>query len=421
MESLNDWSGGFSLTMTLNLRFFEESVVQMPEPSPLVALIRDRIRRYGPVSFPWFMEQALYHPEFGYYTSLRHRIGWEGDFYTNVSVSGLYGQLVAAQCVEMWKLLGAPRHFTIVEEGAEDGQLALDILSAINSESGVAYAATHYTIIEPTFNKQQQQRAKLEPRFFGKVTWLSRLADLEPVTGAFISNEFVDAMPVHTVEYRNGRWSELLVEVSGENFCFVPSCIKAPELVQALEKLPPTPDPYRTEVNLTANRWIQAVGVKLRNGFVLIVDYGYSRDEYYRPERIEGTLSCYSRHRRTYNPFERPGELDITSHVDFTSLVEAASQADLCLAAYTDQHHFMVGAAEPRLRALEKGVAGRGGLTRAQSAFLGAYRTLMHPGSMGMAFKCLLLTKGLSPAAPLSGFKYAREPHRVLGSILRPA
>jgi SAM-dependent MidA family methyltransferase len=394
----------------------------MPGSSPLVAFIRDNIRRNGPVPFPWFMEQALYHPEFGYYTSSRRRIGWQGDFYTNVSVSRLYGQLLATQLIDMWKLLGMPHHFTIVEEGAEDGQLALDILSAINEESREAAADIRYTIVEPTFSKQEQQRARLEPQFFGKVTWLTRMADLEPISGAFISNEFVDAMPFHVVEYRNGRWSELMVENSGDNFRFTPSEVQAPGLAQALEKLPlPPGSTYRTEVNLAVNRWIEAVGIKLRNGFVLIVDYGYPRDEYYRPERTEGTLSCYSRHRRTYNPFERPGEIDITAHVDFTSLAEAADQADLHLAGYTDQHHFMVGAAESRLRALEKAVEAQGELTRAHSAFLGAYRTLMHPGTMGLAFKFLLLTKRLGGHPQLSGFKYAADPRKSLAPILRRA
>jgi SAM-dependent MidA family methyltransferase len=141
--------------------------------SPLVAFIRDNIRRHGPVSFPWFMEQALYHPEFGYYISTRRRIGREGDFYTNVSVSRVYGQLLASQLIDMWKLLGRPCDFTIVEEGAEDGQLALDILLAIKEESSEAAAGISYTIVEPIFSKQQQQRARLEAQFFEKVRWLT--------------------------------------------------------------------------------------------------------------------------------------------------------------------------------------------------------------------------------------------------------
>ena len=379
------------------------------ESSPFAALLRDKIRRHGAVPFTRFMEQALYHPEFGYYTSTRHRIGRTGDFYTNVSVGRVYGQLLASQLIEMWNLLDRPRDFSIVEEGAEDGQLALDILSAIDEESREAAADIRYTIIEPSFSKQQQQRARLEPQFGGKLSWLITLADLVPITGAFISNEFVDAMPVHVVEYRDGCWSELLVENSEEHFVFVPSRVDKPELKQALEKLPvPAGSPYRTEVNLAADAWIQAVASKLSTGFILIVDYGFPRLEYYRPERTEGTLSCYSRHRRTYNPLEQPGKIDITAHVDFTSLAEAADKVALRVAGYTDQHHFMIGAAEARLRALERVVEAQG-LTSAHSTFLRACRTLMHPGNMGMVFKFLLLTKGVAGKLHPSGFRYARD------------
>ena len=110
----------------------------MSGSSPLIPLIREHLQRHGPVPFPWFMEQALYHPEYGYYTSARLRIGKQGDYYTNVSVGHLYGRLLAGQLIEMWKLLGKPAHFAVVEQGAEDGQLAFDILAAISEESSEA-------------------------------------------------------------------------------------------------------------------------------------------------------------------------------------------------------------------------------------------------------------------------------------------
>src|ERR1700692_1597136 len=137
----------------------------MPGSSPLVNLIRNHLRRYGPIPFPWFMQQALYHPEYGYYASTRIRIGRQGDYYTNVSVGPLYGQLLASQLIEMWKLLGSPSDFTIVEQGAEDGQLAVDILSAIKEESTEAAGCIRYVILEPIPGKQQQQRARFEPDF----------------------------------------------------------------------------------------------------------------------------------------------------------------------------------------------------------------------------------------------------------------
>ncbi len=386
----------------------------MPGSSPLVVFIRDHLRRHGPAPFPWFMEQALYHPAYGYYTSTRIRIGRQGDYYTNVSVGRLYGQLLASQLIEMWKLLGSPSRFTIVEQGAEDGQLAMDILSAIREESVEAAKCIGYAILEPIPGKQRQQRVRFEPDLLAKVRWLTRLADLDPVTGAFISNELVDAMPVHIVVYRDGAWSELLVDIAGEDFGFVPARIEAPELKQALGKLPlPVAASYRTEINLAAVRWIHEVSARLERGFVLTVDYGFPRDEYYKPDRTEGTLSCYSRHRRSSNPLERPGELDITAHVDFTALSEAATKASLTLAGYTDQHHFMVGAAESRLLALEKAVE-KEGLAPDRAAFLSKYRALMHPGTMGMAFKFLLLTKGLDGPPRLTGLKYASDPWRAL-------
>lgn len=405
---------GFPIDYPLEFPIVEHSAAPMPGSSPLVALIRDRLQRHGPVPFPWFMQQALYHPEFGYYTSSRLRIGRQGDYYTNVSVGRLYGQLLASQVIEMWKLLGSPSHFTIVEEGAEDGQLAIDILSAIMEESIEAAECIRYTILEPIPGKRLRQRARFEPALLAKVKWLSGIADLEGVNGVFISNELVDAMPVHLVVYRADAWSELLVDISGQDFCFVPAKIDSPGLARALDKLPlPALWPYTTEVNLAARRWIQSVSTRLEHGFVLIVDYGFPRAEYYKPDRTGGTLSCYSRHRRSYNPLERPGEIDISAHVDFTALAEAGAEAALEVAGYTDQHHFMVGAAESRLLALEK-AAETEDFAQVRAAFLGPYRTLMHPGNMGMAFKFLLLTKGIDAHPQLTGFKYSSDPWKSL-------
>jgi SAM-dependent MidA family methyltransferase len=390
----------------------------MRETSPLVALILDHIRQHGPAPFSWFMELALYHPEFGYYTAPRVRVGRAGDYYTNVSVGPVYGQLLASQLVEMWNILDRPADFTIVEQGAEDGQLASDILTALLDESPQASECIRYVIVEPIFRNQRQQRARLEKNssLLKRVTWHNFLTDLEHITGAFISNELVDAMPVRIVEYRDGGWMELLVGMAGEKFCFVPGKIETPELSQAVNRIPVRPvAPYRTEVNLAAQHWVRSVSASLKRGFVLTVDYGYSRDEYYSPERTEGTLSCYSRHRRSYNPFEQPGEIDITAHVDFTSLAQDAEQAGLKLAGYVDQHHFMVGAGESRLLALEQSVESAR-LDPMHTGFLRSYRTLMHPANMGMAFKYLLLTKGLNCCSKLSGFKYAADPWTSLES-----
>ena len=144
-----------------------------------------------------------------------------------------------------------------------------------------------------------------------------------------------------------------------------------------------------------------------------MIDYGYSRSDYYSPLRTEGTLTSYRNQQRQKSIFEGIGENDITAHVDFTAIAEAGLEAGCQLLGFTDQHHFMVGAAESRLLAFEKEVAA-GYVNPARAAFLGPYRSLMHPGTMGMAFKFLLLPKGLIRAPKLTGFKYASDPWRSL-------
>ena len=381
--------------------------------SPLVSFIRERISRRGPVPFSWFMEQALYHRQHGYYSTPQTRIGRAGDFDTNVSTGKTFGQILAAQIVEMWSALGKPRDFRIIEQGAEDGQLAMDILCAIKDppDPGIEFT---YVIVEPIDSKRTEQRSRLENRFPGKIRWVANVADLKAMNGVFISNELVDAMPVHLLEYRESRWYELYVTCSEKAFAFVSSPILSSGLADAVNKLPvPANTPYRTEVNLSGLRWISEIGSRLQNGFVLTVDYGYSRDEYYKPDRTGGTLACYSRHRRSFNPLEDPGSIDITAHADFTSLAESAERAGLHVTGYTDQHHFMVGATESYLRQIER-ESGLSGLQPYHHQFLRKLKTLMHPANMGMAFKYLLLATSAELQAP-SGFKYASEPRQALG------
>jgi SAM-dependent MidA family methyltransferase len=381
--------------------------------SPLDSLIRERIQRRGPVPFPWFMEQALYHAEYGYYARPGTRIGRLGDFYTNVSTGSLFGQILAVQIVEMWASLGRPVDFKIIEQGAEDGQLAIDILSAIEEGTDPPLQCS-YIIIEPFHAKQAAQRNRLERRFRTKVRWIADLDSLKAINGVFISNELLDAMPVHLLEYRQSHWYERYVTCSPKDFQFVSLPIESPEVAEAAGRLPlPPHSPYLTEINLNSRRWIKEIKSSLDQGFILIVDYGYPRNEYYKPDRTEGTLACYSRHRRSFDPLANPGEKDITAHVDFTFLAKSAEEANLHVGGYTDQHHFMVGATESYLRQVEQEI-GAGGMRPRHAQFLRRWKALMHPGNMGMAFKYLLLSTDEGLRNP-SGFKYAREPRRALG------
>jgi SAM-dependent MidA family methyltransferase len=370
-------------------------------------LIRDQIQRGGPVSFAWFMDQALYHPLYGYYSSENTRIGKAGDFFTNVSVGDLFGRILAGQFVELFELLATADGFKLVEQGAENAQLAKDVLQALASEP--KSAGWEYWIVERFAKKIAQQNACLGTAPI-PVRWIPDLQSPSSISGIIFCNELLDALPCHLIEHDGEKWWEIRVGEKGGIFDFVRVPIQDETLAGHVARLPtPSITPYRSEVNLAALRWMRSAARALTRGFILIIDYGFPQAEYYSPARTEGTLTGYYRHQRQNAVLQRPGKIDITAHVDFTAIAQAALSGGCRLLGFTDQHHFMVGAAEPRLREIEL-LASRGSMSEHQRRFLREYKSLMHPHTMGLAFKYLLLGKGVSPTQLPSGFKYSRDP-----------
>ncbi len=372
----------------------------------LTDFIRQAIRQTGPVTFEWFMEQALYHPEFGYYSSGRCAIGRRGDYFTNVSVGPLFGRLLAAQFVEMWESLGRPGNFVIVEQGAHHGDFARDVLGAVRERAPDFFSTLRYWIIEPFPILQERQGEALRD-FSEKLTWEKSLIDLEPFRGVHFSNELLDAMPVHLISRTGADWQERCVVESGAAFGFVTAPITDAELRLHLNTIPRhLSGPYETEVNLAALRWIESLAQKLMRGYVLAVDYGYSRDDFYAPERRSGTLQCYAHHCLIRSPLTDVGNVDITAHVDWTSVVERGGECGLSLNGFTDQHHFITGL----ISRLPQGEFAGESEPRTRRAL----QTLLHPEFLGTAFQFLALAKN-APDQQLSGFKLAREPRSALG------
>ncbi|HEX7516858.1 MAG TPA: SAM-dependent methyltransferase [Chthoniobacterales bacterium] len=374
----------------------------------LIEFIRDTIRRRGPVTFEWFMEQALFHPELGYYSSGRCAIGRRGDYFTNVSVGPLFGRLLAAQFVEMWESLGRPDDFVIVEQGAHHGDFARDVLGAVRERAADFFSTLRYWIIEPFPILRKRQGEALRD-FSEKLRWEKSLIDLDPFCGVHFSNELLDAMPVHLISRTNdeSHWQERCVVESGDEFAFVLRPIIDENLREHLEKIPRHAiRPYETELNLAVLDWIEHVSRKLTRGYVLAVDYGYSRDKFYAPERATGTLQCYAGHRTVVSPLYQIARADISAHVDWTSLVERAEECGLTLTDFTDQYHFITGVIS---RLLPSEFAGESE-PRARRAL----QTLLHPEFLGTTFQFLALAKN-APDQQLSGFKFAREPRSALG------
>jgi SAM-dependent MidA family methyltransferase len=391
----------------------------------LIDLIREHIRANGPVSFAWFMEQALYHPRFGYYASGRCQIGRRGDYFTNVSVGSLFGRLLAAQFVEIWTTLGKPDHFTIVEQGVHHGEFAADVLESIREKSPELFSALRYRIVEPFEVLQDRQTQKLS-QFGDKIEWRDSIDALEPFVGIHFSNELFDAMPVHLIVSTPDGWQEKFVSVEDDRFVFVEQPIVDPALKTQLKKveaasrrlweetrqdaastLPAQAAGYITEVNLATLGWIDALSAKLARGYLLAFDYGYSREEFYAAHRRGGTLQIRAQHHFLNSPFDAIGDSDISAHVEWTSVAERAETSGLRVAGFTDQHHFLTGLISESLELSENVDPKR----------KRALQTLIHPEMLGRRFQVLALARNVDSAIALSGFKFARDARAALGLL----
>ncbi|MGB8352796.1 MAG: class I SAM-dependent methyltransferase, partial [Chthoniobacteraceae bacterium] len=238
-------------------------------------------------------------------------------------------------------------------------------------------------------------------------------ADLPPFRGVHFSNELIDAMPVHLVKYTGGAWKERHIDWQDDRFAFLDAPLSSPQLAAHLQSLPLTPvEGYTTEINLDALCWIDSLASRLESGYTLIIDYGWPRDIFYAPDRTTGTLTCYSQHKRSYDPLQNTGNSDITAHVDFTTLAERAEAAGFHLSGFADQHHFMVGLGKQEFPDTDQPA------DEARRKSLRAFHTLMHPALMGLAFKFLALEKNLPQKSgqPLAGFQFSPNPKAALGN-----
>jgi len=365
----------------------------------------------GVIPFRRFMEMALYHPDHGYYASGKARVGKGGDFFTSVSVGAIYGRILASICREVWERLGRPVKFTIVEQGANDGAMAADILRAICGAEDDLSRSLRFLIVEPFEVNASKQRETL--RDHPNVSWISSLAELTPFSGIHLSNELLDAFPVHSLRWDGESWEEECVG-NQENELIWTSRPISSESLKALAKELPTdlPSGFRVEMNPGMQPWLNGLFEKLRRGIVLTVDYGQAGQDRYAPHRADGTLLAFKKHERFNNPLPEPGDRDITAQVDFTALSRSAREIGFEILGYSDQHHFLVGAAESWLRSL----GDFSDRSDAAQNELRALQSLLNPGSMGIQFKAIGLGKDFPVGGPLSCFKYQRPGIEALKS-----
>ncbi len=364
--------------------------------------IEEEIRRGGPIPFSRYMELCLYEPELGFYSRAREVFGKAGDFYTASDVHAVFGRLLARQFEEMWRTMGSPDRLEVVELGPGRGLFALDVLDWAGKKWPEFFAALHYRLVESSPHLRSRLAVVMNSYLStGKVS-ISGELDSGLRHAIIFANEFFDALPVDIVDRRG----QVRVTAGGERFQedFAPP---RPELLDYLDRYSVHPQEHeRVEVCLPAMRWMERIATSFERGFVITVDYGFTRGEQLAGRHLD-TLMTYREHTSSPDPYQSPGEQDITAHVNFTALRAAGEQAGLDHLALLTQSQFLLGIGEKTefSDAFEECKLPQEHTKRALQL-----KHLVTPAGMGETFHVLVMSRGVDKekAAPLGGLSFAR-------------
>jgi SAM-dependent MidA family methyltransferase len=360
------------------------------------------------------MDLALYHTTLGYYARAAQRSGRAGDFFTSVDVGPVFGDLLAVQIAEMAALLGEPEStvargagsrassFDLVEAGAGNGRLSADILRALSRRDHQLYRRVRLHLVEASPTARAAQLVTLAD----VGDRLSSSGDSAPPSfeGVLVANELLDALPTHAVVMRTEGLREVYVDCRGDRLITREGPPSTPELTAHLDRLGVALEPgWRAEINLRAVSWIRDVARRLSRGFMILIDYGHDARELYSATHSGGTLTAFARHTTEGQAasadrppwLANPGEQDITAHVDFTSVRQAAEEEGLTALGYLDQTYFVLGLLETSADDLD--------LATLEDRL--ALKTLMMPGGLGSTHKLLILAKNAG-APRLKGCSY---------------
>ena len=359
------------------------------EPTVLAAIIEDRIRAQGPITFAEYMDACLYHPEHGYYTKAQQQP--RRDYYTSVDTGPLFGRLLARQFHEMWERLGRPDEFVLVDAGAGFGTLAAQILDFVADEFPEFYATLQYVAIERSAVRRSAQSEALATHLSLRHSAMVSGLPAEIPCGCIFSNELFDAMPVHRVIREDHDLRERYVAIGPNGLCEQTGPLSSAALREyfsgqgiALEQS------QQAEVNLQACDWIEDAGKRLKRGFVVTIDYGHEASELYDRRHMRGTLLAYQRHRASEDFFRAPGEQDLTAHVNFTALHRWGEPGGLIRTGFASQSNFLMALArQSGFADLQSEKMSESEQARARLLF----KTLIYPEGMGETFQVLIQHK----------------------------
>jgi len=376
------------------------STEQLAHSAAVAAAIRAEIAASdGWIGFSRFMEMALYAPGLGYYSAGMQKFGAGGDFVTAPEISSLFGRTLARQVAQIVRASDG----NIMELGAGTGRLAVQLLAELQRISALP---GRYFILEVSAHlravQQETVLRELPEALASRVEWLDALpADF---TGCMLGNEVLDALPVHLVAQREDGFYEHGVSVEDEAFIWSERPAAGP-LADATRALA-LPHGYMTEICLAAPALIATLAERLKQGALVLIDYGFPRREYYHPQRSGGTLMCHYRHHAHDDPLLYPGLQDITAHVDFTSVAEAGLAHGMQVSGYVSQAQFLINSGITDVLAQVSP-----GDAAAYFPLAAEAQKLISPAEMGELFKVIALSKGLSE--PLLGFVRGDKRHTL--------
>ena len=392
----------------------------LPEPNQesilhsqkLIKHIQKYITRHSSLPFSKFMEMALYTPQLGYYSGGLPKIGKTGDFITAPEVSPIFSRCLARQAAQVLAEIPFQDNPSIIEFGAGQGTMAKDILLELQA---LQQPLHRYYILEVSADLKQRQKQTLEAHltseWFEKIVWLDALPKTS-INGVVFANEVLDAMPFERIRIEPNqalqghvRFNETSQQFEWDYQTITDKGLQkfANQLIKHIGKVSDLG--YETEINLNLKPWLKSLGDVLENGSMFLIDYGYSRHEYYQPARVMGTLRCHYQHRAHSNPFFYPGLQDITAHVDFTAVAEEAFDSGFKIAGFTTQANFLMGTG-----LLEMSFNADADISE-QIKIAQQIKTLTLPDEMGETFKVIGLTKNFNQ--PLIGFSVRDLRHQL--------
>lgn len=358
------------------------------------------------ISFSEYMKLVLYAPGLGYYSGGTTKFGTSGDFVTAPEISALFAQTLARQVEQILDLLN---NKDILEFGAGSGKLALDLLLELEK---LKCLPRKYFILELSADLRQRQQALFQnkaPHLIPLLQWLDELPT--QFSGFVFANEVLDAMPVHLVTWQDEKILERGVTWLNDKFTWQEQPLHAGQLFEIARELISQNDTkgfkshsYTSEISLTARQFIRSMEDVLQHGVVILIDYGFGRNEYYHPQRNQGTLMCHYRHHSHDDPFYLPGLQDITSHVDFSAVFQSMESTRLNLFGYTTQAHFLINCGITNI------------VTQIPAEQISKYlplsnqlQKLTSPAEMGELFKVIAFGKNINK--PLVGFTCGDKSH----------